>query len=47
VKLLLENLPPSLATERETLTRCLVAMDRALPLRAVYLSARTRASRLE
>lgn len=37
VKLLLENLPPSLVGQRETLARCLEAMDRALPLRAVYL----------
>lgn len=37
VRLLLENLPPSLAPQRETLARCLEAMDRALPLRAVYL----------
>ena len=37
VKLLLENLPPSLAAQRETLARCLEAMDRVLPLRAVYL----------
>jgi hypothetical protein len=33
----LENLPPSLAAHRETLACCLEAMDRALPLRAVYL----------
>lgn len=37
VKLTLENLPPSLAPQRATLARCLGAMDRALPLRAVYL----------
>ena len=37
VKLLLENLPPSLANQRETLAKCLEAMDRALPLKAVYL----------
>ena len=37
VKLLLENLPPSLAGQRETLARCLEAMDRVLPLTAVYL----------
>ena len=37
VKLLLENLPPSLANQRETLARCLEAMDRVLPLTAVYL----------
>ena len=37
MKLLLENLPPSLANQRETLARCLEAMDRVLPLQAVYL----------
>ena len=37
VKLLLENLPPSLAPQRETLARCLEAMNRALPLREVWL----------
>jgi uncharacterized protein len=37
VKLLLENLPPSLQNQRQTLARCLEAMDRALPLKAVYL----------
>jgi predicted nucleotidyltransferase len=37
VKLLLENLPPSLAAQRETMARCLEAMDRALPLREVWL----------
>ena len=37
MKLILENLPPSLAAQRDTLARCLEAMDRALPLRAVYL----------
>jgi len=37
MKLLLENLPPSLRDQRETLARCLEAMDRALPLKAVYL----------
>ncbi len=37
VKLLLENLPPGLQSQRETLAQCLQAMDRALPLRAVYL----------
>ena len=37
MKLLLENLPPSLAPQRETLARCLEAMDRALPLREVWL----------
>jgi predicted nucleotidyltransferase len=37
VKLHLENLPPSLAAQRETLARCLEAMNRALPLREVWL----------
>src|SRR5260221_13163249 len=37
VKLLFENLPPSLAPQRETLARCLDAMNRVMPLRAVYL----------
>src|SRR6266571_2103623 len=37
VKLLLENLPASLAPQRETLARCLEAMNRALPLREVWL----------
>lgn len=37
VKLLFENLPPSLAPQRETLARCLEAMNQVMPLRAVYL----------
>jgi hypothetical protein len=37
VRLLLENLPPSLAPQRETLARCLEAMNRALPLQRVIL----------
>ena len=37
MKLLLENLPPSLQGQRETLARCLEAMDRVMPLKAVYL----------
>ena len=37
VKLLLENLPPSLAPQREVLRQCLEAMDAALPLRQVIL----------
>ena len=37
MKLLLDNLPPSLAAHRDTLARCLEAMDRVLPLRTVYL----------
>ena len=37
MRLLLENLPPSLAPQRETLARCLEAMHGALPLREVWL----------
>lgn len=37
VKLLFENLPSSLAPQRDTLARCLEAMNRVMPLRAVYL----------
>jgi predicted nucleotidyltransferase len=37
VKLLLENLPPSLMPQREILRQCLEAMDAALPLRQVIL----------
>ncbi len=37
MKLLLENLPASLRDQRQTLARCLQAMNQALPLRAVYL----------
>ena len=37
VKLLFNNLPASLAPQRETLARCLEAMNRVMPLRAVYL----------
>ncbi|MEW6363945.1 MAG: nucleotidyltransferase domain-containing protein [Acidobacteriota bacterium] len=37
MRLLLENLPASLEPQRETLSRCLEAMDRALPLRRVIL----------
>ena len=37
MKLLFENLPPSLAPQRETHMRCLQAIDREMPLRAVYL----------
>lgn len=37
MKLLFENLPPSLALQRETPGRCLEAMDRVMPLRTVYL----------
>lgn len=38
VKLLMENLPPSLAPQRETLVRCLEAMNAAMPFREVWLS---------
>ena len=37
MKLLLENLPPSLAGQREVLARCLEAMDQVLPLHRVIL----------
>ena len=37
MKLLLENLPPSLRDQRDTLAECLTVMDAALPLRAVLL----------
>ena len=37
MKLLLENLPASLEPHRKTLAQCLEAMDRVLPLNAVYL----------
>ncbi len=37
MKLLLENLPVGLQGQRQTLARCLEAMDRVMPLRAVYL----------
>ena len=37
MKLLLENLPPSLAPQREVLRRCLEAMDAALPIQQVIL----------
>jgi predicted nucleotidyltransferase len=37
MKLLLENWPPSLQPQREALVRCLEAMDRVMPLQAVYL----------
>jgi predicted nucleotidyltransferase len=37
VKLLFQNLPPSLASQRETLARCLEAMNRVMPLQEVYL----------
>lgn len=37
MKLLLENLPASLAGQRESIAACLRAMDNALPLKAAYL----------
>jgi predicted nucleotidyltransferase len=37
VKLLLDNLPSGLQNQRTTLAQCLEAMDRVMPLRAVYL----------
>jgi predicted nucleotidyltransferase len=37
VKLLLNNLPSALKNQRQTLAHCLEAMDRVMPLRAVYL----------
>ncbi len=37
VKLLLDNLPEKLQCQRQTLAQCLEAMDRVLPLQAVYL----------
>jgi uncharacterized protein len=37
VKLLLDNLPESLAPQRETLARCLEAMNAAVPFREVLL----------
>jgi hypothetical protein len=37
MRLVLENLPASLQGQRETLARCIEAMDRALPLRRAIL----------
>jgi predicted nucleotidyltransferase len=37
MKLLFENLPPSLESQRETLARCLEAMNRVMPFEEVYL----------
>jgi uncharacterized protein len=37
MKLLFENLPASLEPQRETLAQCLEAMNRVMPVRAVYL----------
>src|SRR3989442_11431812 len=37
MRLMLDNLPASLRQQRENLGRCLEAMNRVMPLRAVYL----------
>src|SRR5437867_7537645 len=37
VRMLLENLPPSLHAKRETLARCLEAINAVTPVHAVYL----------
>lgn len=37
VKLLLDNLPSDLQSQRQTLALCIEAMNSVLPLRAVYL----------
>jgi predicted nucleotidyltransferase len=37
MKLLMENLPLSLEFQRDSIEKCLVAMDKAMPLREVYL----------
>ena len=37
MKLLLDNFPPSLASQRQSLVRCLEAMNDVTPLREVYL----------
>jgi len=37
MKLLLENLPPSLRDQEDVLRRCLEAFDQVMPLQAVYL----------
>ena len=37
MKLWLDNLPSDLQGQRQTLARCLTAMDGALPMKAVYL----------
>ena len=33
----MDNLPPALQNQRRTLAQCLEAMDRVMPLQAVYL----------
>ena len=37
MRLLLDKLPASLREQRDCLARCLAAMDRVMPLKAVYL----------
>ena len=37
MRLTLENLPSSLRSQEDTIRRCLLAFDGAMPLRAVYL----------
>src|SRR5438477_2916788 len=37
MKLVLDNLPTALQSQRQTLARCLKAMDAVMPLQAVYL----------
>ncbi|MCK5805770.1 MAG: nucleotidyltransferase domain-containing protein [Lentisphaeria bacterium] len=37
MKLMLENLPPSLADQKDALRECLEAFDRVMPLQTVYL----------
>lgn len=37
MKLRLDNLPPGLQSQRQTLADCLEAMNRVMPLQAVYL----------
>ena len=37
MRLMLENLPPSLRNHTEAIAGCLEAFDRVMPLRAVYL----------
>ena len=37
MKLLLDNLPPSLMAQRDTIARCLEKMNEAMPLERVYL----------
>lgn len=43
MKLLLENLPPSLRDQRDTLARCLTAMDAVLPIQQAISLAPMRA----